>query len=234
MSSKNLIDLFKWNTKVDITNKQGEILETLYVRLVGDVDYNEAQQSGLIASRKLRKRLQDETALDHQSLFLDLDEKESDELIFGILMAEMSTFRDLAVDELGVDVLKLKELSDNPTLEEREQQQEAQEIAEQEKIDKLKDKMSEKSEERKAELKEKSVEELREIFVTSSINIKCLEEFGNVFRDYCVFTGTFINNKFIEKAFNNFDEFRNISPTLKRQLVDAYLSLELTGDQLKN
>jgi len=234
MKVKDLTNLFKWNTKVELKNTERKVIETLYVRLVGDIDYSHAQQCGLIESRKMRKRLKDTSTLDYQSLFLDLDEKEVGDLIFGITLAEMGNFRDLAVEELGTDILKLSELPDNPSLEDRENQLEAEESAESEKITLLRDKMDEKADERREELKKKTVKELRDIYVVSSTNVKCLEIFTVVFREYCVFVGTFRDPKFTQIAFDNFGEFRNASPSLKRQLTDAYLKLELTGDQLKN
>jgi len=233
MATKDLANLFKWNTKVEIKDREGNTTETMYVRLVGDLDYNQAQQYGLLASRKLRKRLRDKESIDHQSLFLDLEEREKQDLIFGILLAEMANFRDAAVADLGDSVFDIK-LPDNPTLEDREKQQEAEEEAAKEKADKLRGKMEEKSNERKAELEKLPIEEIRKIFVDSSINYRCLEEFGTAFRDYCIFAGTYSDPKFKDRVFTDFDEFRNASPNLKRQLTDAYLKLELTGEQLKN
>lgn len=236
---KDLSKLFRWNTKVELKDNNGSIIETVYVRLVGDVDYNQAQQYALVSSRRMRKNLRKETTLEHDSLFFDLDEKDEDELIFNILMSEMSNFRDLAVEELGDDILRIPEISDNPSLEEREEQQEAEEDSQEEKIKKLRTKMDEKSSERREELKVKAkeeggIEELRKIFVTSTVNVKCLEEFGKVFREYCVFKGTFSDEALKYKAFDDFEEFRNASPILKRQLTDAYIGLEISGEQLKN
>jgi hypothetical protein len=55
-----------------------------------------------------------------------------------------------------------------------------------------------------------------------------------VFRDYCIFAGTYKDSGFKEKAFVDFDDFRNSAPNLKKQLSDTYLQLELSGEQLKN
>lgn len=229
----DIANLFKWNTKVDIKGRDGETNISLYVRLVGDVDYNQAQQYGLLASRKLRKKLRDSSTVEHQSLFLDLDEREKDELIFGICLAEMSNFRDLAIADLGDGIFDIK-LTDNPSLEDREGQQEAEEEAAKEKVEKLRAKMTEKQDERKVALKAQTIKDVRKAYVDSSVNYRCLEEFGLAFRDYCISAGAYSDSKFTERVFKDLDEFRNASPNLKRQLTDAYLQLELTGEQLKN
>ena len=229
----DLVDLFRWNTKVDIKNRDGKILTTLYIRLVGDVDYNQAQQFGLVASRKLRKRLRDKDSTDHQAIFMDIDDREKNDLVFGILISEMSNFREIAMAEISEDIIDDK-LDPDATLEERENNQELEEKRAKEKVEKLRNKMDEKSNERKAELEKMDIEELRKVFIDSTTNYKCLEEFGLAFREYCVFCGTYNDPKFKEKAFTDFYEFRNSSPILKRQLIDAYLKLELTGEQLKN
>lgn len=231
----DLVNLFRWHTKIDIKDRDGKSAATLYIRLVGDVDYNQAQQYGLVSSRKLRKCLKDENSAVHQSLFLDVDERTNEDLLFSILLVEMHNFRDAAVADLTEAIFDttLPEDEDN-SLENREKQQEAEENLATEKAEKLRAKMEEKSNERRAELEKLSVEELRKIFITSSIGYRCLDEFNTTFREYCIFTGTYNDSKFKERAFLDFDEFRNISPSLKGQLVDAYLKLELSGEQLKN
>ena len=232
--NKDLAHLFRWNSKVEIKDRENNVLDTLYVRLVGDVDYNQAQQYALVSSRKLRKKLKDTNSVEHQAIFLDVDDRKKEDIIFGILMAEVSNFRDLAVADLGTEIFEVKIPKEAETLEDREQQQEAEENLVKEKSDKLRIKMEEKSEERKVELEKLSIKELREIFLESSINAKCLDEFSIIFREYCIFSGTYKDSTFKQKAFDDFEDFRNISPNLKRQLIDAYLQLELSGEQLKN
>jgi len=233
MSAKDLVDLFRWNTKLDIKDRDGKIVTTIYVRLVGDLDYNQAQQYGLLASRKLRKLLKDSNSIEYQAMFFELDERPKEDLIFGTLLAEIANFRDAAVSELGATVDEVK-LPDEPTLEDKEKQQEAEEKLPLDKAEKIRKRMEEKSDERKAELEKMSIEEVREIFIESSTNFKCIDEFSTVFKDFCVFAGSYKDKDFKDRMFSNFDAFRNSSPNLKRQLADAYLKLEITGDQLKN
>lgn len=229
----DLVDLFRWNKQVDIKDKDKNVVATVFIRLVGDIDYNQAQQHALLISRKLRKALKNTDSMEHQSLFLDIDDRNRDDLTLGVLLSEMSNFRDMAVAELG-DIFKVSELSLNPTLEDKEQHQEAEEKLVQDKFDKIKSKMEEISNKRKLELEVLPTEDLKKLFIDSNINMKCIEEFSEAFRDYCVFAGTYKDQEFKTKVFIGFDDYRNTSPNLKKQLLDAYLELEISGEQLKN
>lgn len=229
----DLSKLFRWNTSLVIKDLSDNDLETCYIRLVGDLDYADAQQYGLLASRKLRKKLNDKDSVQHQALFLDLEEKTNEELVLGILLAETNNFRDQAMNELGDDIFKY-ELPDDAELEDKEKKQEAEEKFAKDRVENLRNKMEELSLARKEELEKLSVEKLRELFISTSINYRCVEEFTGVFREYCVYAGCYKDAKFNKRLFSSFEEFRNISTHLKRQLVDAYIRLELTGDQLKN
>jgi len=230
----DLIDLFRWVTKVDIKNMAGNVVTTLYIKLVGDVDYDNAQKLGLLASRRLRKKLKDNNSVEYQAAFLDIDDTNRENVILGILFAEITNFRDAAVADLADTVFETNVPEEAETLEEKEKKQESEENLIKERTDKLRTKMEEKSNKRREELITKSDEDLRNIFIESTINYKCIEEFGTVFREYCVFAGTYTDESLTIRAFSNFDEFRNSSTNLKKQLTDAYLKLELTGEQLKN
>lgn len=230
---EDLINLFRWNTKVDIKDRDGNVSTTLYIRLVGDVDYSQAQQYGLVASRKLRKKLKNNNTAEYQALFLDIDDRNKDDLITGTLLAEVTNFRDAAMAELTETIVDTK-LPSDASLEDREDQQEDEEEAIKNRAEKVRTRMEEKSEERRVELEKLSIKDIRKVFVESSINSRCMDEFILVFREYCVFSGTYSDSKFKQRTFSDFDSFRNISTDLKRQLMDAYVKLELSGEQLKN
>ena len=85
-----------------------------------------------------------------------------------------------------------------------------------------------------SDLEKLELEELRRVYVTASINMRCLEVFSNIFRDYCVFAGTYTDKSFTRKAFDSLEEYRNMVPIVKKRLLDAYLGLEVTGEDLKN
>jgi hypothetical protein len=233
--SKELKNLFKWNRKLEILDNDNKLVDTIYIRLVGDVDYNIAQQYALLASRKMRKALNDKESIEYQSLFFDADEKSKEELTFNIITTEIPTFRDQVISELGSELTyKEPELGDNPTLEEREKEQASKEVFEKERIEKIQKKLEEKAEVRKKELESKELESLRSTYISSGISAKCIEEFSTIFREYCSFAGSYSDNTFKVKVFPSFEDFRDLAPTLKQQIMEAYLNLEMTGEDLKN
>jgi len=234
MKIKDLTNLLKWNKKVDIVDKDGNILDTIYVRLVGDLDYQTAQKYALVSSRKTRKNLHDENTIEYESLFFDIDVINKKELVSGILISEVGNFRDQALDELGADILDMSDFGDNPTLEERETQEEEEEDSAKKRIKLINDKMNEKQEKRREELNKMTIKDLREAYMKSMIDLKCMESFTLVFREYCCFAGSFSDIKFTKRVFNAFDDFRNLSPIIKKQLFEAYMDLEINGEQLKN
>jgi len=224
--------LFRWHRKVEI--KERNVSNTVWLRLVGDIDHQQAYQHALVASREMRKKLRDKDSLEYKASFLDLDDREKSELVIGTLLSEVTTIRDIAVEELGDELTKpIKEI-EGDSLEVQEKRQEAEDNLEKDRLQKLRDKMDEKSEQRREELEKLELDELKSMYVTASINMKCLEMFSSVFRDYCVFVGTYTDEKLTEKAFDSLEEFRNMVSTVKKQLLDAYLDLEITGEDLKN
>ena len=87
------------------------------------------------------------------------------------------------------------------------------------------------------------ISELKVVADSNDSLIKYSNSISTMKKDYAILMSKLENQiqfkdvndpKFKEKAFTDFYEFRNSSPILKRQLIDAYLKLELTGEQLKN
>lgn len=224
--------LFKWKKEISIIDNSGVTKDKVYIRIVGDIDYQEAQTIGLLASRSLRKNLRNENSLDFKSNFTDLNDRTKEEFIIGIVMSEINDYRDLAITKFPVK--DLPELPDEPTLEQREEYEEQLEKIRTDRTNDVKKFMEDKTEQRKKELEEKNIDELKDSFTTATINMRCLEEFNKEFKSYCVYKGTFTDNKLKKLAFDSFDEFKDSSPYMKVQLINAYTDLELSGEDLKN
>jgi len=227
-----LSKLFRWHRKVDIT-EGNEILATVYVRLVGDADFQEAKTVALRRSKELRIKLRDRDSEEYKSNFLDLDSLTKDELIMGISFGELPDYRDEAL--LQVPEKSPPELPDNPTLEQQEEYETKLEEIRNERTMFISDFIEKRAEERREELgKIEDIDKLREMYTHSVINMRCTEEFTRVFREYQVYKGTFNDAKFTQPAFDSFKEFEECAPQLKNQLLGAYVNLELTGEELKN
>ena len=224
--------LFRWQRKVDI--REGDkILDTVYIRLVGDAEFQEAKTVALKRSKQLRILLRDKSTDEYQAGFSDLGSLSKDELIMGITFGEIPDYRDEGL--MTLPDKEPPELSDNPTLEQQEEYETKLEELKNERTKLLTEFIEKKAEERKAEInKITDIEQLQEMYVHSVINMRCSEEFTRAFREYQVFKGTYTDNKLKTLAFDSFDEFDECAPQLKNQLMTAYISLELSGEDLKN
>jgi hypothetical protein len=228
-----LSKLFRFKKKVDIIDSSGKVLDTVYMRIVGDADYNQARNIALAASRQLRVKLRDNSTPDYIANFSDLDVLTKEEKIIVIISSEVIDYRDEGITKLGIE--KLPELNiDNPTLEQQEEHQKAIGDYRLERQKQLFDYMDKRSKERMEEIRKLSDEEVQTKYITSVINSRCMEEFSTAFREYCVYKATFGDDKYTKLAFDNFIEFKDCSTQLKSQLLVAYTSLEIGGEELKN
>jgi len=223
--------LFRWSKKVNIVSG-GEVLDTVYIRLVGDSDFQESRIAALKASKNLRIRLRDKEDEEHLSTFSDINHLTKDELIMGVCYSEIPDYRDEAI--ISVPEKTIPELPDSPSLEEQEQYQNKLETMRNERAQALAKFIEERSDKRREELKDKELEDLKEMYMHSIINMKCGEEFTRTFREYQVYKGTYTDEKFKNLAFDNFEDFVECAPQLKSQLLQAYIDLEISGEDLKN
>jgi hypothetical protein len=228
----NISKLFKWTRKIDI--KDGDkILDTVYMRLVGDADYQEARGMALRYSRDLRIKMRKIDSEEYKSNFSDIDSLTKDELGMGITIGELSDYRDEAL--MHIVEKDPPELPDNPTLEQQEEHEVKLTEIRNKRIKDIADFIDKKAEEKKVELdKIEDTAKLKELYVHSVINVKCTEEFTRVFREYQVYKGTHKDSGLKDLAFDSFEEFNDSAPQLKSQLLNAYITLELTGEELKN
>jgi len=225
--------LFKFKKKVDIVDDVGRTLTTVYMRLVGDSDYNFARNESLAISRQLRVKLRDKDTPEYIATFSDLDVLTREEKTISIVTSEITDYRDEAMIKFGIE--KLPELNvDEPTLEQQEEHQQAVKNYKEERQKQLFDFMQKRSEERKEELSKLTDQELYDKYINSTINNRCMEAFVLAFREYCVYKSVFTDEKCTKLAFDNFSDFQNCATKLKTQLLSAYTGLEIGGEDLKN
>jgi len=122
---KNLSKLLKWSKEVELKGPDGTTIGKVWIRLVGDLTYQTAQQYALVASRNMRKKLHDKTSLEYQAMFLDINDRSDSDLVMGIVLAEMANYRDWAIEEVDKDIKTIPELNHNAKLEEQEEHQKA-------------------------------------------------------------------------------------------------------------
>jgi len=223
--------LFRWSKKVDI-RVNDKIVDTVYIRLVGDVVFQDARKLALKESRTLRAKLRNTESEEYKSNFSDIDFLTKDELVNGILVGEMSTFRDEAMMEYKVE--EVPELSDNPSMEEQEEHDEKIDALQSKRIKTLTDAIESKADARKKMLDVMENKELISLYTRAMCEVRCTDAFTDTFREYQVYMGTFTDKSFKVLAFDSFQDFRESSATLKELLTNAYNSLEISGEDLKN
>lgn len=224
--------LFRWSKKVEIRDGD-KILDTVYVRLVGDAEFQEAKNVALKRSKHLRKLLRNDETDEYQASFSDVSVLTKDELVMGVTFGEIPDYRDEGL--LTLPDKEPPELPDNPTLEQQEDYETKLEELKTERAQALTDFIEKRAEERRTEIGViDDMEQLCNMYIHSVINMKCSEEFTRAFREYQVFRGTYKDAKLETLAFDNFEEFDGSAPQLKGQLIAAYVTLELTGEELKN
>jgi hypothetical protein len=232
-----LSELFRWHKKIEIKNGN-DVVSTVYIRLVGDRDYQDARLYALKDSKDMRIKLRNSESPEYQSSFFDLNSMTKEELVNTILYSELPLFRDDAVvkypDKEPIDMSDVSATPDNPSLEDQEKLLSAKKKQIDDRVENLTKYMEQKSNERREALNKLSIDDIKNLYKEAAISVRCNEIFTTTFRDYQVYRGTFDDVNYTSPSFSSFEELKNASPLLKSQLVDAYTSLEINGEDLKN
>lgn len=218
-------ELFRWNGTVEIKDTEGNVVETLYQRVVGDADIQRARLEALKASKLMRKALKDPTS-DEAIIHLPLeDDFTKEELITLILFNKYYSFQNKA--EKKVEEKKVKEPKSDASLEEQENYIDNIEKAKQDYKDKVDETVRQQSEAFEAELREKSDKELYDLWIKENIELICRGEMIKVFDEYATYFGTFSDEDFKNRRFETVEDFKDLAPRIKNQLMTNYKNLEL-------
>lgn len=232
MGLQDIKKLFLYEHEWEI-KKGDEVVGKVYQRILNDADIERARREGLRESAILRKGLKDKNS-DEYSIFVEpIFEVEKEEIIAGIVTAELKNLRDLAYQE----ALKEIPFPRRPDTDDLEEQEEHQEKIDSYNIDITKktiELLSEKTKERTEELeKEEEVDKLRKVYIGSLRNSLCSSKMLEVYQLWAAYLGTYKDKKCTKKLFDSFEEFRNTATELQRQLIDGYFFLELDKLTLK-
>lgn len=224
-------DLFRWKGKCEITDSEGTVIETLYQRVIGDADIQKARIEALKASKLLRKALRDETS-DEYLIKIPLEgEYTQAELIALIIFSKYSLLRQQA--EMRTREERVKEPKGDATLEQQEEYianlEEARKTYE-EIVNKDIENQSKKIEE---ELSLKSYEEIFDEFVKGQIDLACRTRMMEIFNEFTVYYGTYKDENFKVRRFESIEDFRDLAPRVKTQIMDSYRNIELNLEEVK-
>ena len=77
----SLAKLFNWGDKFSITDKYGNFITDVYIRLVGDAELNQARVKAIRASREMREKLKTEGTDERMVFMPDFDLMEDKEIV---------------------------------------------------------------------------------------------------------------------------------------------------------
>jgi hypothetical protein len=223
--------LFKWSMKYTIVDLNDNPIKDVYLRVIGDADLNRSRVFGLRKSSELRKKLSDSNSDEYLAYIPDIDLIDINVLIETVLIFWAREYAQTAVRELKLN-LPVEPGSD-ASLEEQEKYQEEIDNWPTMRENKIREFVEGKLDTKRKELQELPKETLYKEYLKMLVNRLCEDEMLSAYRNMCAYHSLYEDSKFTKKLFNSFEEFNNISTELKNQLVGAYISLEIDGEDLK-
>lgn len=227
----NISRLFDWGKKFEIVDGQGDVVATIYMRLLGDADMNRTKVYALRKSQELRKKLRDVSSEERLLYIKEPEEMERDELVSTNVALSMREINNRAYKEVRVP--RPKQPKSDAGLEKMEKYQKE--------VDDYPEKLREAvSKFLKAEvdkltkaLQEKSIEELHKMYISSLINEYCEQEAFNAYRDMETYLGCYKDEEYKERAWETFEDFQNLPSEAKEEFKAAYETLSIDMNELK-
>lgn len=232
---KNDVDisrLFYYGDKFTIFDINGTTSFTVYIRLVGDAELNQARVFALRCSADMRSKLKDKNSDMHKAYIIEnYDDFSKDDLVLLAANYSSSSIAKEALDLVSVPI-PTEPKSDAP-LEEQERYQKEVDEYPLKRFAVIREKMDELLAERKEKLLSKTKEEVIKEFESLLIATLCEQEMLTKFKEMCTYFGTYKDSGYKNRLFKSYDEFNNVLPDIKKQFIDSYASLEVSSDELK-
>lgn len=220
--------LFHWGDKFELSDKYGNPVLTVHMRLVGDAELNRSRVFAIRKSAELRKKLKDINSEEYMAFIQDV---EDDGLIDLILMFKVREFTQQASRMIKPKLPK--EPKSDADLEDLERYQEEVDTYADRRFKEIAEEVERMSNDARKLLEKESVEWLRKEYKRLLINEFCEQEMVQRFKESCAFYGTFKDADYKVRLFESFEQFDNLPSEIKTQLLDNYSMLEINIDSLK-
>jgi hypothetical protein len=236
---KKLADLLRWSKKIDIKDpNSGEVLESYYMRILGDQDIQDAFKIARIKSSEKRAALRNPETEDYKDIVAPLLEADIT-LCKEIIISARSSNWNAEASSIVIkeDLPKIEDVAtdpDAPTLEEQEALDKAELDIAKKYLDDFNAYLKVKETELNAELDAKSLDELRELAQFEVTNVVPLGVFLKEVEDQKVFRSVYEDKLFKIPALDTIEEFQQLAEPIKDQLIEAYNALEIGPDDIKN
>lgn len=226
INTEALMDkLFKWKTSIKIDDS------TFYVRVVSDQVVDDARRSGLLEARKLRRDLRDvnnDEYLLHLDALQDLEEEDLRSLIISNQM------KDVMRQYLNTNPRPtIPPLGDNPSQEDQEEYEAVKESRDDEYLKDMTSYVEAWEKEFRSTLSNRTQEQLLHMARQNRVDQVCEARFTEVFENHIVANSVYGDDKYKVKLFT-VDQYKQLPVDLKRQLRDAYNSMNIGADDIKN
>jgi hypothetical protein len=234
IAEKNDIDvspIFNWGKEFTLSSVNGEDELKVFLRLVGDADFNRARIYALRKSAEKRKRLRTEDSDDKLAFLLERGELERERLISICVLFASKDLAKEAIKEVQVPLPK--EPKSDAKTEVFEKYQQAIDDYPKKREDALRKYISREVDRLTEELQKKTDDQLYDLYIAYVTDELCEEEMLTAFKEMCTYFGTYKDPQFKERFFNSFEDFANLDGYLKQQFMSSYASLEITTDDLK-
>jgi hypothetical protein len=223
--------LFNWGRKYDITNAEGEVQATVYMKLMGDADVNVARVHAIRKSADLRRKLLDLTSDERVVFIKPIDALEMEDLLNLITVFSMREITGEAYK--NVQVRKPVAPKSNANLAKMEKYQ--KEVDEYPALFRaaVEKQMQSEVAKLKVQLKTETHESLYKKYVATLTDELCEQEALNSYKNIEVYLGCYKDDSYKERLFASFEEYDNIPTEMKNEFRSAYDKLDIRVDELK-
>lgn len=234
----NIKDLLKYKTDIGLTNKHGEVIKTVWVRLIGDEDLNKAARLARIASTKMRLALRNPESEEYQDQIApvaELDRTSLEAIVVGSLQNQFTSEAYVKINR--EELPKMEDFAvepDAPQLEEQEELDKATLQQQEEYEKKIEEYIQDRVAGLRGELSEMTLEQVIEKARFEMSNILPLQTFFDELNMQKLLRGTYDDKLCKVLSFSLIDDVRDTDETLRMQLLAKYNELEISPDTLKN
>jgi len=236
---KNYVDvskLFDYKTVLVFDRGNGEEFK-VYLRLIGDADYNRAKVLAIRDVSLLREKLEDPDWDERIAYIPSVKNKTKEELVELLAL--------LNVREVGTRVTletQSKPPFKNPSepkpfapIKDKENYQKEIDSFPQRVKAYIEDKIRKELDKIKENYSTKTREQLINIYERMIVEEICEARFKERISELIVFYSTFLDENYNIRLYNEFElnEFANLPTVVKERLIEAYSTIDLPGEELK-
>jgi hypothetical protein len=223
--------LFNWGREAQLVDNNGKFLQSVYIRLVGDADLNRARVWALRDSSDLRSDLKKKGSDKRRAFIQESDTLEKDRLVELVVFLHGKELTKEIIQDIDVPIPTPPK--GDATLEEQEEYQKLIDAYPEERQKLIREKLEKRTQRERERVEKLSKKEVYKEYQELMINTLCEDLMNRRFIEYCVFFGTYEDEDYQNRLFEDFEKFDNLPPEIKHQLKVHYKSLDISVENLK-